>query len=158
MSTASPVHCKPVDSGVWSEASNFMCWDWISHDKGTDSIYRKRLSYASWRKCSFSTMWPRLKCHNTDDNVNAKARLFDWQMCMLTPSDYHFWNQNVLEGAILFFWNQYSNIVRKKLSGDRLIDIWESRWLIRHFSFLMILASIILFLSDFPHYHVYKLI
>ena len=27
----------------------------------------------------------------------------------LTPSDYHFWNQNVLEGTILFFWNQYSN-------------------------------------------------
>ena len=29
----------------------------------------------------------------------------------LTHSDFHFRNQNVLEGAIFFFWNQYSNIV-----------------------------------------------
>ena len=35
----------------------------------------------------------------------------------LTHSDFHFRNQNVLEGAIFFFWNQYSNIVRKKLSN-----------------------------------------
>ena len=28
---------------------------------------------------------------------------------LLTPSDFHFLNQNVLGGAILFFWNQYSN-------------------------------------------------
>ena len=27
----------------------------------------------------------------------------------LTPSDFHFLNQNVLAGAILFLWNQYSN-------------------------------------------------
>ena len=27
----------------------------------------------------------------------------------LTPSDFHFLNQNVLAGAIFFFWNQYSN-------------------------------------------------
>ena len=36
----------------------------------------------------------------------------------LTPSDFHFLNQNVL--AILFFWNQYSNIVRTKLSSTAL--------------------------------------
>ena len=35
----------------------------------------------------------------------------------LTRSDFHFRNQNVLEGAIFFFWNQYSNIARKKLSN-----------------------------------------
>ena len=35
----------------------------------------------------------------------------------LTHSDSNFRNQNVPEGAILFFWNQYSNIVRKKLSN-----------------------------------------
>ena len=38
----------------------------------------------------------------------------------LTPSDFHFLNQNVLAGAILFFWNQYSNIVRTKLSSTAL--------------------------------------
>ena len=38
----------------------------------------------------------------------------------LTPSDFHFLNQNVLAGAILFFWNQYSNIVRTKLSSTVL--------------------------------------
>ena len=36
---------------------------------------------------------------------------------VLTHSDFHFRNQNVPEGAIFFFWNQYSNIVRKKLSN-----------------------------------------
>ena len=35
----------------------------------------------------------------------------------LTHSDFNFRNQNVPEGAIFFFWNQYSNIVRKKLSN-----------------------------------------
>ena len=43
--------------------------------------------------------------------------------CMLgrlTPSDFRFLNQNVLAGAILFFWNQYSNIVRTKLSSTAL--------------------------------------
>ena len=34
-----------------------------------------------------------------------------------THSDSNFRNQNVPEGAIFFFWNQYSNIVRKKLSN-----------------------------------------
>ena len=38
----------------------------------------------------------------------------------LTPSDFQFLNQNVLAGAILFFWNQYSNIVRTKLSSTAL--------------------------------------
>ena len=38
----------------------------------------------------------------------------------LTPSDFHFLNQNVLAGAISFFWNQYSNIVRTKLSSTAL--------------------------------------
>ena len=38
----------------------------------------------------------------------------------LTLSDFHFRNQNVLQGAIFFFWNQYSNIVRKKLSTTAL--------------------------------------
>ena len=34
-------------------------------------------------------------------------------MLALTPSDFHFLNENVLGGGggILFFWNQYSNIV-----------------------------------------------
>ena len=35
----------------------------------------------------------------------------------LTHSDFHFRNQNVPEGAIFFFWNQYSNIVREKFSN-----------------------------------------
>ena len=35
----------------------------------------------------------------------------------LTHSDFHFRKQNVLEGTIFFFWNQYSNIVREKLSN-----------------------------------------
>ena len=49
----------------------------------------------------------------------ARNKIVDEAQSMseLTPSDYHFWNQNVLEGTILFFWNQYSNIVRKKLSN-----------------------------------------
>ena len=38
----------------------------------------------------------------------------------LTPSDFHFLNQNVLAGAILFIWNQYSNIVRTKLSSSSI--------------------------------------
>ena len=38
---------------------------------------------------------------------------------LLTPSDFHLLNQNVLAGAI-FFWNQYSNIVRTKLSSTAL--------------------------------------
>ena len=40
-----------------------------------------------------------------------------WAEFNLTPSDFHFRNHNVLEGAMFFFWNQYSNIVRKKLSN-----------------------------------------
>ena len=39
---------------------------------------------------------------------------------ILTLSDFHFRNQNVLEGAIFFLWNQYSNIVREKLSTTAL--------------------------------------
>ena len=39
------------------------------------------------------------------------------QSAGLTPSNFHFLNQNVLAGGILFFWNQYSNIVRTKLSS-----------------------------------------
>ena len=42
------------------------------------------------------------------------------KLFVLTPSDFHFLNQNVLAGAILFFWNQYSNIVRTKLSSTAL--------------------------------------
>ena len=38
------------------------------------------------------------------------SRLF--HIFHLTPSDFHFLNQNVLAGAVLFFCNQYSNIVR----------------------------------------------
>ena len=41
-------------------------------------------------------------------------------MDVLTPSDFHFLNQNVLTGAILFFCNQYSNIARTKLSSTAL--------------------------------------
>ena len=39
---------------------------------------------------------------------------------ILTLSDFHFLNQNVLEGGIFFFWNQYYNIVRNKLSTTAL--------------------------------------
>ena len=49
-----------------------------------------------------------------EEPLKAKAKVC---MLCLTLSDFHFWNQNVLEGAILCFWNQYSNIVRKKLSN-----------------------------------------
>ena len=41
----------------------------------------------------------------------------DFPRSILTHSDSNFRNQNVPEGAIFFFWNQYSNIVRKKLSN-----------------------------------------
>ena len=41
-------------------------------------------------------------------------------LTVLTLSDFHFRNQNVLEGAIFFFWNHYSNIVRNKLSTTAL--------------------------------------
>ena len=41
-------------------------------------------------------------------------------LAILTPSDFNFRNQNVVEGAIFFIWNQYSNIVRKKLSNYAL--------------------------------------
>ena len=47
------------------------------------------------------------RCDSLSDEVGS----------LLTPSDFNFRNQNVVEGAILFFWNQYSNIVRKKLSN-----------------------------------------
>ena len=52
-----------------------------------------------------------------DRIVNASLALIS---SGLTPSDFHFLNQNVLAGAILFFWNQYSNIVRTKLSSTAL--------------------------------------
>ena len=55
------------------------------------------------------TDWSKETCIKTLKIASMQATL--------TPSDYHFWNQNVLEGTILFFWNQYSNIVRKKLSN-----------------------------------------
>ena len=50
------------------------------------------------------------------DIVRGRPRL----STLLTPSDFHFLNQNVLAGAMLFFWNQYSNIVRTKLSSTAL--------------------------------------
>ena len=49
-----------------------------------------------------------------EEPLKVKAKVC---MLCLTLSDFHFWNQNVLEGAIFCFWNQYSNIVRKKLSN-----------------------------------------
>ena len=39
----------------------------------------------------------------------------------LTLSDFHFRNQNVLQGAIFFFWNQYSAIARKKSNTTAII-------------------------------------
>ena len=53
----------------------------------------------------------------------TRVRRHRWkhkQRMTLTPSDFHFLNQNVLAGAILFFWNQYSNIVRTKLLSTAL--------------------------------------
>ena len=40
---------------------------------------------------------------------------------ILTLSDFHFRNQNVLQGAIFFFWNQYSAIARKKSNTTAII-------------------------------------
>ena len=58
---------------------------------------------------SKSTVW----------KANCVSVMPEMLIC-LTPSDFHFLNQNVLAGAILSFWNQYSNIVRTKLSSTAL--------------------------------------
>ena len=59
--------------------------------------------------------------HNTrNDTLSFKVRYRRTSKKALTPSDFHFLNQNVLVGAILFFWNQYSNRVRTKLSSTAL--------------------------------------
>ena len=49
--------------------------------------------------------------------IRASAVAVELLQKRLTPSDFHFLKQNVLAGAILFSWNQYSNIVRTELSS-----------------------------------------
>ena len=73
------------------------------------------------------------------------------QHCVLTPSDFHFLNQNVLAGAILFFWNQYSNIVRTKLSSTALRASAG-----RDFFFLMTLRVPLIHYVDISRRHSHK--
>ena len=51
----------------------------------------------------------------------VKKMLTEMYFQLLTLSDFHFLNENLLAGAIFFFGNQYSNIVHKKLSTTALI-------------------------------------
>ena len=57
--------------------------------------------------------------YRIEPNVILHPKL-SFKKWTLTFSNIHFRNQDVLEGAIFFFWNQYSNIVPKKLSATAL--------------------------------------
>ena len=104
--------CDIYDQNNMTEINSFDIYPW--HKQSVYGTCQEIILPTTWKKIPSGWVTPEIILLN-DLKTPQKWRLAFPRP--LTHSDSNFRNQNVPEGAIFFFWNQYSNIVRKKLSN-----------------------------------------
>ena len=102
------------------QISDKLHFEVIYHENKTNICGRHaKLQYVVEQQYTIASLLPMF-LPRTPVLVSVLSKNMQLHKLTLTPSDFHFLNQNVLAGAILFFWNQYANIVRTKLSPTAL--------------------------------------